>query len=108
MAKTNEAKLLENTTIEYVEDSERGGDPNLVFSMPNPLDEEQPQMRSIRLWTKERGSNQVSKETVQTTEESLRKNLNDESITFAADPKDAEDTDIRPVSYTHLTLPTKA
>lgn len=95
MAKTNEAKLLENTTIEYVEDSERGGDPNLVFSMPNPLDEEQPQMRSIRLWTKERGSNQVSEETVQTTEESLRKNLNDESITFAADPKDAEDTDIR-------------
>lgn len=95
MANTNEAKLLENTRIEYVEDSERGGDPNLVFSMPNPLDEDQPQMRSIRLWTKDRESNQVSDETVQTTEESLRKNLNDDSITFAADPKDAEDTDIR-------------
>lgn len=89
-----EQKLIENTKIEYVEDNERGGDPNLVFSFPNPLDEDQPQERTIRLWTKNK-QGQVSEDTILNTQETLRKNLNDETITFAPTADDAEDTDIR-------------
>lgn len=89
-----EQKLIKNTKIEYVEDNERGGDPNLVFSFPNPLDEDQPQERTIRLWTKNK-QGQESEDTILNTQETLRKNLGDNSITFAPTADKAEDTDIR-------------
>lgn len=90
-----EKNLIKNTKIEYVEDNTNGGDPNLVFSFPNPLDEEEPQLRTIRLFTTDRKTKAISEDTIAQTEKILQTNLNDESITFAADPKQAKDTDIR-------------
>ena len=89
-----EQKLIENTRIEYVEDNENGIDPNLVFSFPNPLDEDEPQLRQIRLFTRDR-NRQLSDEVISQTQDILRTNLNDDTITFAATPDEAEDTDIR-------------
>lgn len=93
MANTN-YKLTKNTQLESVKDYKQY-DPQLIFSINNPLDPTQRLEKSIRLWRSEPGTNEISESVLENQEKALRELIGDDSITFAATKEDAKDTDIR-------------
>merc|ERR1712226_1080639 len=87
-------KQVKNAQLESVKDHKQY-DPQLIFTINNPLDPEQRIKRDIRLWRSEPGSNEVSEQVLESQEKALRELIGDESITYAATKEDAKDTDIR-------------
>lgn len=87
-------KLITNTKIERIKDHKQY-DPQLIFSISNPLDPTNRLEREVRLWRSEPNSNDISEQVLESQEKALRELLDDETITFAATKDEAKETDIR-------------
>ena len=87
-------KQVKNAQLESVKDHKQY-DPQLIFTINNPLDPEQRIKRDIRLWRSEPGSNEVSEQVLESQEKALRELIGDETITYAPTKEEAKDTDIR-------------
>lgn len=87
-------KEIKNVKVVAIQDFDQY-DPQLIFEQSNPLNPEDAVQREIRLWTSKPDEDEPNEKVLDQRAKELGELLGDDSITFAATAKDADNSDVR-------------